>query len=79
MTLQDHDSALSCLVGLGLPEYEAKLYAGKVTEGNMLIVVHCDDDPAKQNLARSVLEAVKAHNISTTTPVPVPSQVKEPG
>lgn len=62
-----------CLVGLGLPEYEAKLYAGKVTEGNMLIVVHCDDDPAKQILARSVLEAVKAHDISTTAPVSVPS------
>ena len=58
-----------CLVGIGLPEYEAKLYAGKVSEGGMLIVVHCDNDAAKQNLARSVFEAVKAHDISITDPV----------
>jgi hypothetical protein len=58
-----------CLIGLGLPEYEAKLYAGKITEGNMLIVAHCDDDPARQSSARSVFEAVNAHDISTTTPV----------
>jgi hypothetical protein len=62
-----------CLVGLGLPEYEAKFYAGKVNEGSMLIVVHCDDDQDKQGIARAAFELVKAHDISTTTPVSAPS------
>jgi hypothetical protein len=62
-----------CLVGLGLPEYEAKLYAGKVTEGSMLIVVHCDDDHAKQVLAHGIFESLGAHDISITSPVSLPS------
>ncbi len=59
-----------CLIGLGIPEYEAKLYAGKLSEGNMLIVVHCDDDPDKQQIARSIFESLKATDISSTTPIP---------
>ena len=30
------------LVGLGIPEYEAKRYEGKVKEGGILISVHCE-------------------------------------
>jgi hypothetical protein len=59
------------LVGLGLPEYEAKQYAGKVSEGNMLIVVHCDDDPDKQKNAYRVFESVQANDVSVTHPVPI--------
>ena len=32
------------LVGLGIPEYEAKRYEGKVKEGNALISVHSESD-----------------------------------
>jgi len=31
------------LVGLGIPEVEAKVYEGKVKDGNILIAVHTDD------------------------------------
>ena len=31
------------LVGLGIPELEAKLYEGKIKAGNVLIAVHTDD------------------------------------
>src|SRR5512140_2299782 len=31
------------LVGLGIPEYEAKRYEGKIREGNMLISVHTEN------------------------------------
>jgi hypothetical protein len=56
-------------VGLGFPEYEAKLYAGNLSEGNMLIVVHCNNDLAKMNIAKTVFEAVKAHGISSVKPL----------
>ena len=31
------------LVGMGIPEYEAKIYEGKVRDGNILIAAHCAD------------------------------------
>lgn len=35
--------AIGALVGMGMPEYEAKLYAGKLKAGNILVSVHTDD------------------------------------
>jgi hypothetical protein len=34
------------LVGLGIPEYEAKRYEGHLEKGGILIAVHCDDGEA---------------------------------
>ena len=31
------------LIGLGIPEYEAKRYEGRIKKGGILISVHCDD------------------------------------
>ncbi|MEJ7605918.1 MAG: DUF3341 domain-containing protein [Bryobacteraceae bacterium] len=31
------------LIGLGIPEYEAKRYEGRVEKGGILLSVHCDD------------------------------------
>jgi hypothetical protein len=31
------------LVGLGIPEYEAKIYEGKIRDGNILLAVNCTD------------------------------------
>ncbi|HEY7388063.1 MAG TPA: quinol:electron acceptor oxidoreductase subunit ActD [Bryobacteraceae bacterium] len=31
------------LIGLGIPEYEAKRFGGRVRDGGMLISVHCDN------------------------------------
>jgi hypothetical protein len=59
-----------CFVGLGFPEYEAKLYAGNLTEGSMLIVVHCGNDPVKSSSARAVFESVEACGISSSIPGP---------
>lgn len=50
------------LIGMGIPEYEAKLYEGKVRDGNILIAVHCVDgaqmksaeDMFKENRATDV-------------------------
>ncbi|MGA7929795.1 MAG: hypothetical protein WCA20_27855 [Candidatus Sulfotelmatobacter sp.] len=45
------------LVGMGIPEYEAKRYEGRVREGGILLSVHCDDDnwitQAKKTLVRT--------------------------
>jgi len=30
------------LVGMGMPEYEAKRYEGRIREGGILLSVHCD-------------------------------------
>ena len=30
------------LIGMGIPEYEAKMYEGKIRDGNILLAVHCD-------------------------------------
>src|SRR5689334_1391868 len=43
------------LIGLGIPEYEAKRYAGKVKEGNILISVHTEDS-ARRKHAKEILE-----------------------
>jgi hypothetical protein len=31
------------LIGLGIPEYEAKRYEGRIRRGGILLSVHCDD------------------------------------
>lgn len=54
------------LVGMGMPEYEAKRFEGIVTNGGILLSVHCDNkDWAKK--AKSLLQTAGATDISTTT------------
>jgi len=51
------------LIGLGVPEYEAKQYEGKLQEGNLLISVHTEN----AELARSAAQICHdsgAHDIS---------------
>jgi hypothetical protein len=51
------------LIGLGIPEYEAKIYEGKVNDGGVLVSVNA---PNKQwaTKARELLEATGAEDIS---------------
>src|SRR5882762_10222234 len=50
------------LVGMGIPEYEAKRYEGRLTEGGILLSVHCDTseeiDRAKRILGRTGAEDI---------------------
>ena len=56
------------MVGYGIPEYEAKIYAGKVEAGHILIGVHTiNADEAAA--ARKALEDAKAHDIKVTSEV----------
>jgi hypothetical protein len=60
------------LVGMGIPEYEAKLYEGKVRDGNILIAVHAEDgDEASR--AKKIFEANHAESISTASEASAPN------
>lgn len=59
------------LIGLGIPEYEAKLYEGKLREGNILVSVHCEkgDDVDR---AKRIFEEAGATDIQTAGEKGVP-------
>src|SRR5436190_24288236 len=60
------------LVGMGIPEYEAKRYEGRLTEGGILLSVHCDTSE-EIDRAKRVLERTGAEDIAYTSE----SSVKE--
>ena len=56
------------LIGYGIPEYEARLYAGKLETGHILIGVHAID-ANEAAAARKALESVVADDIHVTSEV----------
>lgn len=58
------------LVGLGIPEYEAKRYEDKIKGGSVLIAVHTDDSN-EVSRAKDIFEATKAEDISAGSEVSV--------
>lgn len=52
------------LVGLGIPEYEAKQYEGRLKRGGALIAVH-SDDALERDRARRIFESEGAEGIRT--------------
>jgi hypothetical protein len=51
------------LIGLGMPEYEAKRYEGRIRRGGILLSVHCDDaDWARR--ARNILNQTGAEDVA---------------
>ena len=59
---------VGALVGFGIPEYEAKLYSGKLDAGHILIGVHAEThDEAKA--AKEALDQAHAHDIKMTSEV----------
>ena len=60
---------VGALAGMGIPEYEAKRYEGRVKHGGILLSVHCDDhDWAKRAAAN--LQQTGAEDISSTHEAP---------
>jgi hypothetical protein len=53
------------LVGLGIPEYEAKQYEGKILKGNILISVHTETSD-EVDRAKEILKREGAEDISYT-------------
>ncbi len=54
------------LVGMGIPEYEAKRYEGRVKDGGILLSVHSNTSDATKR-AKLILEATGAQDISSTS------------
>jgi len=52
------------LTGLGLPEYEAKRYEGRVKQGGILLSVHCDNGDWVSK-AKRILEVTGAEDIGS--------------
>jgi uncharacterized membrane protein len=53
------------LIGMGIPEYEAKRYEGKLQEGNLPISVHTADS-TERDRAKTIFEEAGAEDISYT-------------
>ena len=53
------------LVGMGMPEYEAKRYEGKIREGNILISVHTEDSDERSRV-KEVFERHNAEDVSSS-------------
>jgi hypothetical protein len=53
------------LVGMSIPEYEAKRYEGRIKEGGILLSVHCDNSDWVKK-AKELLTQTGADDISST-------------
>jgi hypothetical protein len=56
------------LIGYGIPEYEAKLYAGKLEAGHILVGVHAIDC-GEADAAKRALESAGAEDLKVTSEV----------
>jgi hypothetical protein len=54
------------LVGLGIPEYEAKRYEGRVKDGGILLSVHSDSSDWTKR-AKLIMEATGAQDIASSS------------
>ncbi|MCU0721916.1 MAG: hypothetical protein MUC83_19560 [Pirellula sp.] len=53
------------LIGLGIPEYEARKYEGKIQGGHCLISVHAETSEQIEK-AKNIFEAASAEDVSTS-------------
>ena len=53
------------LIGMGIPEYEAKRYEGRIRNGGILLSVHSDNSQWTKK-AKTILESTSAQEISST-------------
>jgi hypothetical protein len=61
------------LVGLGIPEFEAQQFEGRLREGNILISVHAEDSDEASRI-RQIFSEEKAENITTGSEASVPGR-----
>lgn len=59
-------SLIGGLVGLGMPEYEAKRYEGRIKNGGILLSVHCDDSEWLKR-AKEIMERTGADDIASAS------------
>lgn len=65
------------LIGMGIPEYEAKRFEGMIKEGKALLSVHCDSSEWVAK-AKNVLEECNGKEIASTGEAGAPIKTSEP-
>ena len=55
---------IGALVGMGIPEYEAKRYEGRVKDGGVLLSIHCDTSKDISR-AKELLKTTGAEDIAS--------------
>jgi hypothetical protein len=50
---------------MGIPEFEAKRYEGRVKDGGILLSVHCDDHTWTKR-AKEIMQRTSAQDVSST-------------
>lgn len=68
-------AAIGAIIGMSVPEIQAKHYAGKTRKGSILVAAHADN-PEEVRRAREVLRSVKASDVAATTEARVHAQAK---
>ena len=63
---------IGALVGMGIPEYEAKLYDGKIRGGNTLISVHTENSD-QESAVRHIFTSAGAVDINSTSEAHAPA------
>ena len=56
---------IGALAGMGVPEYEAKRYEGRIREGGILLSVHCDSSDWVKR-AKDILKQTGADDVAST-------------
>src|SRR5437660_1617966 len=64
------------LIGMGIPEYEAKRYEGKIREGNILISVHAENSD-EVSRAKDVFKNAGAEDVAYTGEESVSDQSRD--
>ena len=64
-TLNRRSNATGALVGMGIPEYEAKRDAGRIEKGAILLSVHCDTSEQIKR-AKEVMKNTDAEDIASS-------------
>jgi hypothetical protein len=59
------------LIGLGIPEIEAKRYDEKLKKGNYLVAVHTDESK-EVDRAKQIFQTARAEDISTVSEASAP-------
>jgi len=63
------------LIGLGIPEIEAKRYEGKLKSGNYLVAVHAKDGD-EEDRAKEIFENGGAEDICTSSMSKAPAEAR---
>ena len=61
------------LIGMGIPEYEAKRYEGKISKGNILLSVHITEGK-QADAAKNIFQRAGAEDIASTSETSVPKR-----